>query len=76
MIGTFSNPSKRSAFPCYNCSNRKVGCHAKCDAYKAAAKMNERTNENCRKETFYHAKHASDLKNRKLFKRIGKKKTE
>jgi hypothetical protein len=43
----------RHIFPCLNCTSRRIGCHAKCEAYKNAAAANEAANERERKENTF-----------------------
>ena len=51
MIG--STYMSRHIFPCLHCTNRRIGCHAKCEAYKNAAAANEAANERERKENTF-----------------------
>ena len=53
-----------STFPCKNCTNRVVGCHSHCDAYKKAKTNYDKTRE--------ETKRFSDI-NDFIFKSIAKK---
>lgn len=61
--------------PCYQCDEREVGCHGKCDAYKEYTELNETHKQNVRdgmKNDKSYNEYA--IKNfRKLKKRRGRK---
>jgi len=40
-------------YPCLNCTDRKIGCHAKCELYKKAAAANEAVNKREREENTF-----------------------
>lgn len=52
MMADFLSNS-RIKYPCLNCTNRKIGCHAKCEAYKKAAENNDRINKKAREENIF-----------------------
>jgi len=52
MMADFLSHSK-AKYPCLNCVDRKIGCHAKCEAYKKAAANNDRINKKVREENIF-----------------------
>ena len=47
------SPTAKKTYPCLKCADRKIGCHAKCAAYKNAAAANEAANERERRENTF-----------------------
>lgn len=34
IVTDMSYPTKQKTYPCHNCKDRKLGCHATCKRYK------------------------------------------
>ena len=61
----------KNPFPCLNCTERKVGCHGKCEHYKKAAAEVQQINQTMRDEkqagwiSGHESKTATNLRRRK-----------
>lgn len=57
--------------PCYNCTDREMGCHSKCEKYKGYSVQNEALRE-ARQKTREDNGYFSEAKERNYFHRVRK----
>lgn len=66
-----ANSAGRLIAPCYNCTDREMGCHSKCEKYKEYLVQNEARRE-ARQKTREDNGYFSEAKARNYFYRARK----